>query len=72
MLAVFRATMHARAASPMVQPMSVVSIDLAHWVCHVVGMADTGAVVLRKRLVLGGHQRGSRPCYPVAWVAYPR
>jgi hypothetical protein len=71
MLAVFRATMHARAASPMVQPMSAVSIDLANWVSHVVGMADTGAVVLRKRLVLGGHPRGSRHCYPVAWVAYP-
>jgi hypothetical protein len=71
MLAVFRATMYARAVSPMVQTMSVTSIGLANWVCHVVGMADTGAVVLRKRLVLGGHPRGSRYCDPVAWVAYP-
>jgi hypothetical protein len=71
MLAVVRATVHARPASPMVQPMSVVSIDLANWVCHVVGMADTGAVVLRKRLVLGGHPRGSRHCDPVAWGVHP-
>ena len=34
----------------MAQPMSVLRIDVAQWVLHVVGMDDTGAVVLRKRL----------------------
>jgi hypothetical protein len=31
--------------------MSVLRINMAQWVLHVVGMDDTGAVVLRKRLV---------------------
>ena len=39
----------------MAQPMRVLSIDMAPWVLHVVGMDDTGAVVLRKRLARGGH-----------------
>jgi hypothetical protein len=47
MVAVVRATMHAREASPMAQPMSVLSIDLAQWVLYVVGIDDTGAVVFR-------------------------
>ena len=64
MVAVFRATMHAREASPMAQPMRVLRIDRAPWVLHVVGMDDTGAVVLRKRLARGGHQRGRRHGYP--------
>ena len=34
----------------MAQPMSVLGIDIAKLVFHVVGMDDTGAVVLRKRL----------------------
>jgi hypothetical protein len=71
MVAVSEATIHSEEAGPMAQPMSVLGIDLAKLVFHIVGMADTGAVVLRKRLGLGGHQRGSRHCYPVAWVAYP-
>lgn len=44
----------------MAQQMSVLGIDIAKLVFHVVGMDDTGAVVLRKRLALGGHQRGRR------------
>jgi hypothetical protein len=61
MVAVVRATMHSKEASPMAQPMSVLSIDMAPWVLHVVGIIDdTGAVVLRKRLALEGHQRGRR------------
>ena len=55
----------------MAQPMRVWRIDMAHWVLHVVGRDDTGAVVLRKRLALGGHQRGRRHGYPRAWCAYP-
>jgi transposase len=34
----------------MAQQMSVLGIDLAKLVFHVVGMDDTGAVVLRKRI----------------------
>jgi hypothetical protein len=60
MVAVVRATMHSREASPMAQPMSVLRIDMAQWVLHVVGIDDNGAVVLRKRLALEGHQRGRR------------
>src|SRR5262245_14141458 len=60
MVAVVRATMRAREASPMAQPMSVLRIDMAPWVLHVVGIDDTGVVVLRKRLALEGHQRGRR------------
>jgi transposase len=37
----------------MVQIMSVLGIGIAKLVCHVVGMDDTGHVVLRKRLVPG-------------------
>ena len=55
----------------MAQPRRVLSIDMATWVFHVVGMDDTGAVVLRKRLARGGHPRGSRHGYPRVWVAYP-
>src|SRR5262245_65266288 len=50
MVAVCRATMHSREASPMAQPMSVLGIDIAKLVFHIVGMDDTGAVVLRKRM----------------------
>jgi hypothetical protein len=60
MVAVVRATMHSREANPMAQPMSVLRIDMAQWVLHVAGTDDTGAVVLRKRLALEGHQRGRR------------
>jgi transposase len=34
----------------MAQQMSVLGIDIAKQVCHVVGMDDSGHVVLRKRL----------------------
>jgi hypothetical protein len=47
---VWWATMHSEEASPMAQHMSVLGIDIATLVFHVVGMDDTGAVVLRKRL----------------------
>jgi hypothetical protein len=58
MVAVVRATIDSRQASPMAQPMSVLRIDMAQWVAHVVGMGDTGTVALRKRLARGGHPRG--------------
>ena len=44
------ATMHHKGASLMTRKMSVFGIDIAPLVLHVVGMDDTGAVVLRKRL----------------------
>jgi hypothetical protein len=50
MVAILRATIHSREASPMAQQMSVLGIDMAKLVFHVVGMDDTGAVVLRKRI----------------------
>jgi hypothetical protein len=50
MVAVWWATMHSEEASPMAQQMSVLGIDIAKLVFHVVGMDDTGAVVLRKRI----------------------
>jgi hypothetical protein len=50
MVAVSWATMHHREASPMAQTISVLGIDIAKLVCHVVGMDDAGHVVLRKRL----------------------
>jgi transposase len=37
-------------ASPMKQHPSVLGIDLAKWVFHVVGMDETGHIVLKKRL----------------------
>jgi len=61
MVVVFWATMHLGEASPMAQPMRVLSIDMAQWMWHVVGMDDTVHVVLWKPLTLGGHQRGRRP-----------
>jgi hypothetical protein len=48
MVAVVRATMHSREARPRASPTSVLRIDMAPWVLHVVGMGDTGAVVLWK------------------------
>jgi transposase len=50
MVVVFRATIHHKEASPMAQQMSVLGIDIAKQVFHVVGMDDRGHVVLRKRL----------------------
>jgi transposase len=50
MVVVFRATIHHREARPRAQTISVLGIDLAKLVFHVVGMEDSGQVVLRKRL----------------------
>src|SRR5262245_58116064 len=50
MVAVSEATIHSKEAGPMTQQMSVLGIDIAKLVFHVVGMDDTGHVVLRKRL----------------------
>src|SRR5918997_813682 len=50
MVAALWATIHPEEASSMAQKMSVLGIDIAKLVCHVVGMDDTGHVVLRKRL----------------------
>jgi hypothetical protein len=44
------ATMHPEEASPMAQTIRVLGIGIAKLVCHVVGLDDTGHVVLRKRL----------------------
>jgi transposase len=50
MVVVFQATIHHKEASPMAQHMSVLGIDIAKQVFHVVGMDDRGHIVLRKRL----------------------
>jgi transposase len=50
MVVVLRATVHHREASPMAQTISVLGIDIATLVFHVVGMDDSGQVVLRKRI----------------------
>jgi hypothetical protein len=44
--------MHAREASP-IPRVSVLEIDLAKQIFHVVGLDDAGHVVLRKRLPRG-------------------
>src|ERR671922_789858 len=50
MVAVSWATIHPEEASPMAQQIHVLGIDIAKLVFHVVGMDDTGHVVLRKRM----------------------
>jgi transposase len=50
MVAASSTTIHREEASPMAQQMSVLGIDIAKQVFHVVGMDDSGHVVLRKRL----------------------
>jgi transposase len=50
MVVVFRATVQHREVSPMAQTISVLGIDTAKLGFHVVGMDDSGQVVLRKRL----------------------
>jgi transposase len=50
MVAALWATIHPEEASPMAQRISVLGIDIAKLVFHVVGMDDTGHVVLRKRM----------------------
>jgi hypothetical protein len=42
--------MYPEEASSMAQQMSVLGIDIATLVCHVVGMDDSGHVMLRKRI----------------------
>src|SRR6266536_1515989 len=43
-------TMQPQEASPVKHPMSVLGIDIAKRVFHVVGMHERGQIVLRKRL----------------------
>jgi transposase len=50
MVAASSTTIPREEASPMAQHMSVLGIDIAKQVFHVVGMDDSGHVVLRKRL----------------------
>jgi hypothetical protein len=50
MVAALWTTIHPEEASSMAQKMSVLGIDIAKQVFHVVGMDDRGHVVLRKRL----------------------
>src|SRR5919197_134304 len=50
MVAASWTTIHPEEAGPMAQHMSVLGIDIAKLVFHVVGMDDTGHVVLRKRI----------------------
>jgi hypothetical protein len=53
MVAGYWSTIHHKEASPMAQKISVLGIDIAKLVFHVVGMDDTGHVVLRKRIARG-------------------
>jgi transposase len=50
MVAVSSATIHPEEADPMAQTITGLGIDIATLVLHVVGMDDTGHVVLRKRV----------------------
>jgi transposase len=50
MVAASWTTIHPEEAEPMTQPITVLGIDIAKLVFHVVGMDDSGPVVLRKRL----------------------
>ena len=50
MVAVSWTTIHHKEARPMAQNMSVLGIDMATLVCHVVGMDHAGHVVLRKHM----------------------
>jgi transposase len=50
MVAVSWATIHREEANPMAQKISVLGIDLATLVFHMVGMDERGHGVLRKRL----------------------
>src|ERR671930_282772 len=53
MVAASWTTIHPEEAGPMAQKIGVLGIDIAKLVFHVVGMDDTGHVVLRKRLARG-------------------
>jgi hypothetical protein len=50
MVAASETTIHPEEANPMAHKMRVLGIDIAKLVFHVVGMDDTGRVVLRKRM----------------------
>jgi hypothetical protein len=50
MVAALWVTIHPEEASPMVQKINVLGIDIAKLVFHIVGMDDTGHVVLREHL----------------------
>src|SRR5918999_6499638 len=50
MVAASSTTSHPEEASPMAQHMSVLGLDIATQMFHVVGMDDSGHVGLRKRL----------------------
>src|SRR2546430_11815885 len=50
MIAASSTTIHPEEAGPMVQTITVLGIDIGKLVFHVVGMDDSGHVVLRKRL----------------------
>src|SRR5918992_5566588 len=50
MVAASSTTIHPEEAGPMAQHMSVLGIDIAKQMFHVVGMDDSGHVVLRKRI----------------------
>src|SRR5215475_15235996 len=52
MVVVSWTTMHHKEASPMAH-MSVLSIDMAEQIVHLIGMDDSGTVVLRKRCPRG-------------------
>jgi transposase len=51
-------TMQPQEASPVKHPMSVLGIDIAKRLFHVVGMNERGQIVLRKRLA----RNALRPC----------
>jgi hypothetical protein len=53
----------------MAQPVSVLGIDIAKLVFHVVGMNDPGAVVLRKRIACSAWLTfiANLPPLPVGW-----
>jgi hypothetical protein len=53
MVAALWTTIHPEEAGPMAQTITVLGIDIAKLVLHVVGMDDTGHVVLRKRMARG-------------------
>jgi hypothetical protein len=57
------ATILQKEASPMAQKINVLGIDIAKLVFHIVGMDDTGHVVLRKRIARGAllHFIATRP-----------
>jgi hypothetical protein len=50
MVAASSTTIHPEEAGPMVQTITVLGIEISQLVFHVVGMDDSGPVVLRKRL----------------------